>query len=138
MDCDRGTANLAFAHDSQTTATDFSPLGHYHVFLMAFLSSGAAINGDEYHLMREGVLQAMEVAQEVSTYLVMCALAPAFKNASTLQTLAHSRLRADSAFRCGGPGARRCGTPTRTHQPSAFEFTPVDVRVRFFCVRRHR
>ena len=140
MDSERGTANLAFAHDSQMTATDFSPLGHYHVFLMAFLSSGAAINGDEYHLMREGVLQAMEVAQEVSTYLVMCAPHPqprahtrarhprTHAPTHTANLLARPRLHSRALrvrmqthspriplfFRCGGPGAHRSDTQTRS------------------------
>ena len=39
---------------------------------MAMLSTGAAINGPDVRLMLEGYLQAMEVAQEVSTFLLMC------------------------------------------------------------------
>lgn len=40
---------------------------------MIMLSTGAAINGPDVRLMLEGYLQAMEVAQEVSTFLLMYA-----------------------------------------------------------------
>lgn len=66
-----GTANLAFAFNGKTTATDFSPWGHWRIWLIAMLTTGVAINGPDVRLMLEGYLQAMEVAQEVSTYLLM-------------------------------------------------------------------
>ena len=75
-DASNGTMNLAFAHNASMAAPDFSPWGHWNVFNTAFLSSGACVNGDAVHLMREGQFQAYECCQEVSTFLVMCAWTP--------------------------------------------------------------
>ena len=66
-----GTANLAFAFDRRTAATDFSPFGHWRQWQIAMLTVGVAINGPDVRLMLEAYLQAMEVAQEVSTFLLM-------------------------------------------------------------------
>jgi len=59
-----GTANMAFAFDVESTASDMSPWAHWRTFQMAMLSTGASINGPDVRLMLEGYLQVRSARPE--------------------------------------------------------------------------